>query len=140
MGLSFGDRRWHDEVTGTVIFPGFAGKIRISCSITDEALKAVFGAGAKDGDLVDCFDRCRASIETAALRKFDTTGEPRKLVLVTNDFETRAPAKEPPKPPSGNETAARMRRYRASGVTRQPSLIHEPDSATVAVGQAEPAD
>jgi hypothetical protein len=126
MALTFGDRRWHDETTGTVTFPAFAGSARISCRITDEALTTVFGSGATSNELVETFDRCRASIEAAALKKFTANGDPLKLVLVTTDFETRAPAKPEPKTQSASEIAAMVKRYRASGGgNREPSLLHD---------------
>jgi len=115
MALTFTDRKWHDETTGTVTFPGWSGSSRVTCRITDEALKAVFGAGSSDTDLLETFERCRASIEAAAIKKFSTSNDPLKLVLVIGDFETRAPAKTEPPAKSPDEIAAMMKRFRASG-------------------------
>jgi len=110
-----------------VTFPAWAGAMRVTCRITDEALKAVFGAGASDTDLVETFERCRASIETAAIKKFELAGDPMKLVLVSTDFETRAPIKSEPQPKSATEVAAMMKRYRTSAGGRSPNLMHSPE-------------
>jgi hypothetical protein len=134
MALTFGDRRWHDETTGTVTFPAWSGATRIACRITDEALKSVFGAGVTPTELIETFDRCRASIESAATKKFDPKGDQLKLVLLTSDFETRAPAKPEPKTHSASEIAAMVRRYRASGgagAGSEPSLLHKGNLAAV---------
>jgi hypothetical protein len=128
MALTFTDRKWHDETTGTVTFPAWSGSTRVTCRITDEALKAVFGAGHSDTDLVDSFERCRASIEAAAIKKFETSGDPLKLVLVSTDFDTRAPVKAEPQPKSATEIAAMMKRYRATaGGETSPSLVDSAD-------------
>jgi hypothetical protein len=139
MALTFTDRKWHDETTGTVTFPAWSGATRVTCRVTDEALQAVFGAGHRDNELVETFERCRASIETAALKKFETSGTaPLKLVLVTSDFDTRAPAKAEPEPKSPAEIAAMMKRYRANAAAASPSLLHNPvvEAAIAAVQQA----
>lgn len=135
MPLTFTDRKWHDETTGTVTFPGWSGSQRVTCRITDEALKAVFGAGPSPSDLVETFERCRASIEAAAAKKFETDGSAVKLVLVIGDFETRAPAKPEPKPQSAAEAAEMMKRFRANGTGR--SVLHsdEIDTAVAALQQ-----
>ena len=141
MPLTFTDRKWHDETTGTVTFPAWSGSQRVTCRITDEALKAVFGAGSAANDLVDTFERCRASIETAAAKKFETGGDAVKLVLVSGDFETRAPVKEEPKPQSAAEAAEMMKRFRASAGGGR-SVVHsdEIDAAVAAVQQETTAD
>jgi hypothetical protein len=127
MALTFTDRKWHDETTGTVTFPAWSGSTRVTCRITDEALKAVFGAGHSDTEFVETFERCRASIEAAAIKKFEASGDALKLVLVTTDFETRAPAKAEPQPKSSTEVAAMMKRYRATAGGANPSLVHSPE-------------
>lgn len=141
MTLTFTDRKWHDETTGTVTFPAWSGSTRVTCRITDEALKAVFGAGHSDTDLVDTFERCRASIEAAAIKKFETAGDPLKLVLVSTDFDTRAPVKAEPQPKSASEVAAMMKRYRATTGGASPSLVHsaELDAAMAALEEASEA-
>lgn len=142
MALTFTDRKWHDETTGTVTFPAWSGSTRVTCRITDEALKAVFGAGHSDTDLVDTFERCRASIEAAAIKKFDTAGDPLKLVLVSTDFDTRAPVKAEPQPKSASEVAAMMKRYRATTtVGTSPNLVHSADldAAMAALEEASEA-
>jgi hypothetical protein len=135
MALTFTDRKWHDETTGTVTFPAWSGSTRVTCRITDEALQAVFGAGRSDSDLLECFEHCRASIEAAAIKKFDSTGDALKLVLVTGDFDTRAPAKAEPQPKSSDDAAAMMKRYRAHAGGKSPNLVHSPelDAAMVAL-------
>jgi hypothetical protein len=122
MALTFTDRKWHDEATGTVTFPAWSGSTRVTCRITDEALQSVFGAGHSDTELVECFERCRASIEIAAIKKFTT--DTLKLVLVSTDFDTRAPVKAEPEPKDSAQIAKMMQRYRANAGGRSPSLVH----------------
>ena len=141
MTLTFTDRKWHDETTGTVTFPAWSGSSRVTCRITDEALKAVFGSSGSDTDLVETFERCRASIEAAAIKKFASSNDPLKLVLVIGDFETRAPAKTEPPAKSPNEIAAMMKRFRASGAGKPAGMggseALTAAAATVAQGSAE---
>ena len=136
MVLTFTDRKWHDETTGTVTFPAWAGSTRVTCRITDEALKAVFGASSSATDLVETFERCRASIEGAAIKKYETSGDPLKLVLVSNDFETRAPVKAEPAPKSADEVAEMMKRFRASGAGKSTVSSGQIGAAAAAMAEA----
>jgi hypothetical protein len=138
MALTFTDRKWHDETTGTVTFPAWSGSTRVTCRITDEALHAVFGSGHSDTELLECFEQCRASIEAAAIKKFDASGDALKLVLVTGDFDTRAPAKAEPQAKSASEIARMMKDYRATGGGKAPTLVHsaELDAAMAALEEA----